>query len=105
MQEQRARGVPASRAPIVIAVEESEAPLVESELLQIERHLTVSLGPREVAALEDVAAGLKDAISMQEMIHHGMDAWEVLESAQPRLSLLMETVRSEFTRTALPQPI
>ena len=35
---------PASRSPIIIAVEDAENPLQDGELLKTERHLTVSLG-------------------------------------------------------------
>lgn len=101
----RTADIPASRSPIVIAIEEAEDKLEERELLRTERHITVTLDAKQVTALVDVAARLEVAASIRELIRCGMDAWEILEAAQPGLRNLLQSVRTTLAEVSHPQPI
>src|SRR5215472_3321552 len=63
-----------SRSPIVIAVEEQNAPLDEEEFLKTERHVTVALSGGQIEALEQIGACLLAAQSLEDLARHGRRA-------------------------------
>ncbi len=83
-----------SRAPIVLALEAAESPLLADELQQTERHLTLPLQPDHLQALDRIVAALAAATDVAALIEAGRSAWQVLIKAQPRLEALVQAVRS-----------
>ena len=102
----RARGEgKASRAPVILAIEQHSEPLKEAELLRAERHLTVTLGRDHVAALEEVVASLDGARSVEDLVELGVDAWQALTFAEPRLDDLLREIQSKEREEGHPQPV
>lgn len=97
--------IPASRSTVVIAVEEAQDPLDERQLLRAERHMTVTLAPAQVAALADICASVDRAAALDDLCRCGAEAWRILETAQPGLRDLMETLRGAFADGGHPQPV
>lgn len=98
----RRQDVTASRAPIVIALEEDAARLRDHELLAAERHLTVTLRD---GALAEIQARLPGAASADAIIELGREAWKALTSASPRLEALFRQVAAAQDKERHPQPI
>ena len=87
----------ATRAPIVIAVEQIDRPIQASMLLQVERHLTVSLNSEDVETLARMAT-VKSPDAQESLVHDGRTCWDILQRAQPRLRVLFQNVRSSELR-------
>jgi hypothetical protein len=94
-----------SRAPVVIAIEEASARINKQDLLAAERHLTVVLQDRHLSALRSVEKRLAQAISVDAIKDLGLEAWETLSSASPRLDGLFKKVAQAEQEEGFPQPI
>jgi hypothetical protein len=95
----------ASRAPIVIAIEEKGAPIKEQELLAAERHLTVTLREEDAATLRSIQARLGECKSVDAIVDLGSDAWAALTSASPLLDEVLKAVAGAETAEESPQPV
>jgi hypothetical protein len=98
----RRQDIVASRAPIVIAIEDDGARLKDHELLAAERHLTVTLPGGALAAIQTRLAG---APSIEAIVELGREAWRALTSASPRLDNLFRQVAAAQHKERHPQPI
>jgi hypothetical protein len=94
-----------ARAPIVIAIEEAGTKLKEQQLLAVERHLTVTLADREVAALRSIQTRLTTAATVDEIVALGREAWNELGKASSKLDGLFRQVAASEAREGFPQPI
>jgi hypothetical protein len=79
-----------SRSPIVIALEERDAPLAEDHLLKTERHVTVTLSAEDLAAFDQISARLHGAPGAASILQDGRTGWEILSRAQSRLTGIVE---------------
>jgi hypothetical protein len=94
LRARKSADIPASRSPIILAIEEAGQPILETELLRTERHMTTTLPAERVEELARLADELSaDATSVDDVRQAGRRAWEVLTEAQPRLKSVFERVR------------
>jgi hypothetical protein len=83
-----------SRQPIVIAVEEATDQLSEDTLPGMERHLTVTLRAEQAAQLERLGStAAASATTIADLERLGQEAWAILQSAEPRLPVLLVSTR------------
>lgn len=85
----------ASRSPVVIAVQQADEPIAETDLRPIERHLTVTLSREQLEELSGLcgcAAGENE--SLHGLLADGERAWDILDQAQPRIRSLLDTVKA-----------
>jgi FHIPEP family protein/conflict system STAND superfamily ATPase len=95
-----------SRAPIVIAIEDSDHPLEEKHLLHTERHLLVTLDSGEVDALERLGSDMLAAGTIQAILDSGRAAWAILQRAEDRLNDLLNSIdASQESAHPFPQPV
>jgi hypothetical protein len=78
------------RTPIIVAVETTDRPVTDEELLRTRRHLTVSLSPAGVERCVGLAATIASEMTWEELTSVGSDIWKELVRAQPRLTALLE---------------
>ena len=81
-----------SRSPIVIALEERDAPLAEGHLLKTERHVTVTLSPEDLAVFDDITARLQKRPRTAAILQDGRTAWEILSRPPSRLPKIVESL-------------
>lgn len=89
------------RAPIVVAVETTNKPLTDEDLLRTQRHLTVSLSPECVERCATLASSITDTMPIDEVAPIGAQIWRELVRAQPRLVALLQ----RMGRAATAQPV
>ncbi|MFE1308061.1 FHIPEP family type III secretion protein [Streptomyces sp. NPDC058755] len=97
-------GAPAAHSPILIAIEDEDAPLTEAEFPRTARHLTVSLSTGDLDRIVSAAAEAERA-DVAGLIQAGRRIWEQLAAAQERLPELIRKVRGLGRDRCLSQPV